>query len=105
MSRMEKLSLEDVDERIAGIQGWLRLDDKWMQGSYRFAAYSDAIAFVGQIAAIAEELDHHPFIGIDFKKVTLRLTTWSAGGLTELDMKSADQYNEVYRLFSGHVGG
>ncbi|BBH23290.1 4a-hydroxytetrahydrobiopterin dehydratase [Paenibacillus baekrokdamisoli] len=101
MSRMEKMSLAAADERIAAIEGWIRDDDKWMQGSYRFAAFTDAIAFVGKVADIAEALNHHPFIGIDFKKVTLRLTTWSAGGLTELDMKSADQYNDVYRSFMG----
>ncbi|WP_125666559.1 4a-hydroxytetrahydrobiopterin dehydratase [Paenibacillus baekrokdamisoli] len=98
---MEKMSLAAADERIAAIEGWIRDDDKWMQGSYRFAAFTDAIAFVGKVADIAEALNHHPFIGIDFKKVTLRLTTWSAGGLTELDMKSADQYNDVYRSFMG----
>ena len=99
MSRLEKLTLEEADEAITAIEGWVRDDEKWMQGSYRFAAFLDAIAFVGRVAEAAEEMNHHPFISIDYKKVTLRLTTWNAGGLTELDMKSAQRYNDIYRSY------
>jgi 4a-hydroxytetrahydrobiopterin dehydratase len=97
MAKMEKLSTSDADKAIAAIEGWVREDEKWIQGSYRFAAFMDAIAFVREVAVIAEEMNHHPFIGIDYKKVTLRLTTWNAGGLTELDMQSAQRYNETYQ--------
>lgn len=99
MAKMEKLSTPAADEAIAAIEGWVREDEKWMQGSYRFAAFMDAMAFARQVAVIAEEMNHHPFIGIDYKKVTLRLTSWNAGGLTELDMQSAQRYNEAYRTF------
>ncbi|QYR21612.1 4a-hydroxytetrahydrobiopterin dehydratase [Paenibacillus sp. sptzw28] len=99
MAKVEKLSAPDADKAIAGIEGWIREDEKWMQGSYRFAAFMDAVAFVGEVAAIAEEMNHHPFIAIDYKKVTLRLTSWNAGGLTELDMQSAQRYNEAYHRF------
>ncbi|MFC5647992.1 4a-hydroxytetrahydrobiopterin dehydratase [Paenibacillus solisilvae] len=101
MSRMEKLTSAEADEAITAIEGWVREDEKWMQGSFRFAAFLDAIAFVGRVADAAEEMNHHPFIAIDYKKVTLRLTTWSAGGLTELDMQSAERYNAIYRSFKG----
>ncbi|WP_258171063.1 4a-hydroxytetrahydrobiopterin dehydratase [Paenibacillus sp. R14(2021)] len=97
MAKLVKMTLEAVDDAIAMLEGWTRQDEKWMQGSYRFVTFPDAIAFVGQIAEIAEELNHHPFIAIDYKKVTLRLTTWHSGGLTELDMQSAQRYNDTYK--------
>ncbi|WP_090582063.1 4a-hydroxytetrahydrobiopterin dehydratase [Paenibacillus sp. OV219] len=93
---MEKMALDVVDAAIAALAGWSRQDEKWMQGSYRFSTFPAAIAFVDRVAEIAEAMNHHPFIAIDYKKVTLRLTTWHAGGLTELDIESARCYNETY---------
>ncbi|WP_308639925.1 4a-hydroxytetrahydrobiopterin dehydratase [Paenibacillus silvisoli] len=102
---MEKMPVEAANEAIASLAGWSRQDEKWMQGSYRFPTFIEAIAFVGKVAAIAEEMNHHPFIGIDYKKVTLRLTTWHAGGLTELDMQSARRYNEAFESSSAPGNG
>lgn len=97
MAKLEKMTTEAADAAIASLAGWSRQDEKWIAGSYRFAGFPAAIAFVARIAEIAEAMNHHPFIAIDYKKVTLRLTTWHAGGLTELDMQSAERYNEAYR--------
>ncbi|MFD0712942.1 4a-hydroxytetrahydrobiopterin dehydratase [Paenibacillus sp. GCM10027626] len=99
MGKLEKLTTAAADEVIAGLEHWQREDEKWMRGSYRFASFPAAIEFVRQAADIAEELNHHPFIGIDYKKVTLRLTTWNSGGLTALDMQSASRYNALYEQF------
>jgi 4a-hydroxytetrahydrobiopterin dehydratase len=101
VDKPEKLTGEAADAAITGIEGWVRENERWIQGSYRFASFPDAIAFVGRVADIAEEMNHHPFIAIDYKKVTLRLTTWHAGGLTMLDFRSAERYNEAYRTFRG----
>ena len=54
------------------------------------------IAFVDEVAAISEAFNHHPFITIDYTTVTLRLTSWDAGGITSVDIKEAGQYNEAY---------
>lgn len=97
MAKPKKLAAEAADAAVAALEGWTRQDEKWIAGHYRFGSFPDAIAFVARIAEIAEELNHHPFIGIDYKKVTLRLTTWHAGGLTELDIQSAGRYNEMYK--------
>jgi 4a-hydroxytetrahydrobiopterin dehydratase len=36
-------------------------------------------------------------ISIDFKLVTLKLTSWHAGGLTELDFTAAASYDQAHR--------
>ena len=41
------------------------------------------------VAQAAESLDHHPDITIEYTKVTLRVTTHDAGGLTENDFTLA----------------
>ncbi|MNW60592.1 pterin-4-alpha-carbinolamine dehydratase [compost metagenome] len=54
------------------------------------------IAFVDEVAAISEAFNHHPYITIDYKTVTLRLTSWDDGGITAVDIKEAHQYNEAF---------
>ena len=43
--------------------------------------FVEAMAFVNQVADIAEELNHHPDIDIRWNTVTLRLSTHSAGNV------------------------
>lgn len=48
-----------------------------------------AVALVGQIAEVAEEMDHHPDIDIRWRNVDVALATHSAGGITDLDVIQA----------------
>lgn len=93
---MKKLSEPEIGQLLERLPGWSRQDDKWIARSYRFPTFPDGIAFVNEVARIAEKLNHHPMIAIDYRMVTLRLTTWSAGGLTELDVQSAAMYDQAF---------
>ena len=50
---------------------------------------------MGRVAEAAEEANHHPDITIAYKKVTLRWTTHSAGGISDLDYELASRTNEL----------
>lgn len=54
-----------------------------------------AMGFVQSVALLAEKMDHHPDIDIRWNKVTLTLSTHSAGGLTENDFTLASQINQL----------
>jgi len=56
-----------------------------MRREFRVPSFPEAIAFVTQVAEIAEQEDHHPDITINYRRVRLQLTTHAAGGLTEND--------------------
>jgi 4a-hydroxytetrahydrobiopterin dehydratase len=43
--------------------------------------------------------NHHPFISIDYKLVTLKITSWKARGLTDLDISLAKQYDAIYEKY------
>jgi 4a-hydroxytetrahydrobiopterin dehydratase len=49
------------------------------------------MTFVNAVAALAEQANHHPDIAISWNRVTLRLTTHSARGLTQDDLDLAGQ--------------
>ncbi|HZG57077.1 4a-hydroxytetrahydrobiopterin dehydratase [Paenibacillus sp.] len=93
---MTRLTDEAVEERLASAEGWRREDAKWIAKKYRFRAYLDGVEFVRRVALEAERLNHHPFISIDYKLVTLRLTSWHAGGLTELDFAAAAAFDAMF---------
>ena len=50
-----------------------------------FASFPEAIAFVDRLAELAESENHHPDIDVRYRRVTVRWTTHSAGGITDRD--------------------
>ncbi|HET7578492.1 MAG TPA: 4a-hydroxytetrahydrobiopterin dehydratase [Bacillales bacterium] len=93
---MEKLSETQIEEALKNVEGWKRTDQKWIQKRFRFKAFLRGVTFVNRIAELSEEVDHHPFISIDYRVVTLKLSSWHAGGLTDLDFELAGKYNGLY---------
>lgn len=92
----EKLNEESIAGYLEKADGWKLEESKWIVKKYRFREFLSAIQFVNEIAQISERLNHHPFISIDYKAVTLRMTSWNAGGLTKLDFTSAAEFDRAY---------
>jgi 4a-hydroxytetrahydrobiopterin dehydratase len=59
------------------------------------ADFRDAILFVAAIAYLAERANHHPDISIAWNRVTLTLSTHSAGGLTASDFNLAREISAL----------
>jgi 4a-hydroxytetrahydrobiopterin dehydratase len=51
--------------------------------------FRSAMAFVNEVADVAEELNHHPDISISWNRVGLEVSTHDSGGLTSLDFELA----------------
>jgi len=51
----------------------------------------DAIDFVNEIAKIAETLDHHPIITINWKSVKLSLKSFDMDAITKRDIALATE--------------
>ncbi|WP_199617168.1 4a-hydroxytetrahydrobiopterin dehydratase [Paenibacillus alkalitolerans] len=101
MSNIKKLTEDEIVGKMSALSEtkWERKDGKWLEKKYRFSSFPDALRFVNRIGEEAERAVHHPFISIDYKLVTLRLTTWHAGGLTALDFAAAAAYDSIYDSF------
>lgn len=56
-----------------------------------FEDFSSAMQFVNLVAGCAQRLDHHPKITIDYDKVYLELTSHDAGGVTDKDLRLANE--------------
>jgi 4a-hydroxytetrahydrobiopterin dehydratase len=74
--------------------GWIDSQNA-LEKTFELPTFRAAIAFVGRVADLAEEANHHPDIAISYRKVTLRWTTHSAGGVTDRDYELAVRSDEV----------
>jgi 4a-hydroxytetrahydrobiopterin dehydratase len=89
----ERLSDEDVAAGMAGLE-WDRDGDELVKVVTR-KDFAEAMVFVNAVALLAEGANHHPDIAISWNRVTLRLSTHSAGGLTQLDLDLAAALDQV----------
>jgi 4a-hydroxytetrahydrobiopterin dehydratase len=67
---------------------WEREGDR-LRKEVRLKDFRAAMAFVNQVADVAERLNHHPDITISWNRVGLEVTTHDSGGLTALDFELA----------------
>ena len=85
---MPLLSTEQITAELNALKGW-RLVGKEITKMYEMKDFVRAMGFVNSVALLAEKANHHPDIDIRWNKVTLTLSTHSAGGLTEKDFNLA----------------
>lgn len=85
---MNKLDDGAIATELRATPHWRRRGDA-IERTWKFASFAAAVAFVNSVAAVAEELDHHPDITIRYDTVTLVLSTHDARGLTARDFTLA----------------
>ena len=69
--------------------GWEEQDGALVR-VFELDSFPLAIDFVVRIADAAERANHHPDIDIRYRKVTVRWTTHSEGGITDKDREMAE---------------
>jgi len=84
----EQLSDIAIQRELGSLPGWSRRADV-ITKTFQFREFLTGIDFVNAVAKAAEAADHHPDIDIRYTKVTLALSTHSAGGITQKDLDLA----------------
>ncbi len=90
----ERLTPEGLRAGLALLSGWNEQDGK-IEKTFEFSAYWDGVLFASSVARIAEEMDHHPDLLITYQKVSVKISTHDAGGLTPLDLEFARRAEEL----------
>ena len=88
------LDAESVRNAVAVLDGWEGGPDAIVR-TVGLRSFPAAIAVVDRVAKVAEEMDHHPDIDIRWRTLTFRLSTHSAGGVTDKDITLARQINAL----------
>jgi 4a-hydroxytetrahydrobiopterin dehydratase len=87
---LTRLTPAQVDAQLTSLHGWKR-EGSFIVKAFEFKRFMDGIAFVRNVALVAEKLGHHPDIHVVWTTVTLRIQTHDEGGLTKLDMELAGE--------------
>jgi 4a-hydroxytetrahydrobiopterin dehydratase len=77
-----------VERALATLDGWSR-DGGALVRQLEFPGFREAIDFIVRVADLAEAADHHPELSNVYSRVTVRLTSHDAGGITDRDLDLA----------------
>jgi 4a-hydroxytetrahydrobiopterin dehydratase len=102
-------------ERVYGaaeVEAWLaknlphwKLAQSAIQRVYRTAGWKGTLMVVNTIGHLAEAAWHHPDLTMSYSRVEVRLSTHSAGGITDKDLALAWKIEEVVNWQPGRTGG
>ncbi len=88
MPRPPRLSPDEVTTALRDLPLWSG-DVAGLHRTVQLPSFRAAVARIVAIADVAEEMDHHPDVDLRWRTLHLRLSTHSAGGVTDLDLQLA----------------
>lgn len=88
------LTEPEITAALEAIPDWRREGD-WLIRTVECPTFRAAIALVDRVADAAEEANHHPDFEINWRRVTLRLTTKASHGLTAKDVAMAATIDRI----------
>ena len=76
-------------------QGWDG-SDRYIFREFEFKDFLTAMGFLNGVAEIANRMDHHPKMTIDFNRVLVGTSTHDVGRVTHKDLELASAANLLY---------
>ncbi len=73
-------------------------DGKSITQDFTFKNFAETFSFMTHVALLAEKADHHPDWSNSYNKVSITLSTHSAGGVTEKDLALAKAISDFVWL-------
>jgi pterin-4a-carbinolamine dehydratase len=90
------LSGAELGHELARLPGWSERDGA-IHRTYETDGWRASLLVTNAIGFICEAADHHADLGVSWPRVTVALSTHSAGGITAKDI-------EVARLIEAQIG-
>ena len=94
MPRPGRLPDAEVTQRLAALPGWT-VHAGTLHRELTFADFTQAFAFMTDVAREADALDHHPEWFNVYNRVVIDLATHDAGGITTLDFELARRAEDL----------
>ena len=83
-----------IAERLKDLPGWY-FEDGWIRRVYKTDGWPTMLMLVNAIGFCAEAVYHHPDLAVTWGWVVVKLSTHSAGGITDKDFAVARRIEEV----------
>ncbi len=96
----QPLEIEEI-QKIKEILSpeWSIEANRKIKRQFTFPNFKEALAFVVNVGQIAEELHHHPDIGLTWGKVEIASTTHSINFLSKKDFELAERIDAAFATF------
>lgn len=91
---MKPLDSKMIADQLIGLDGW-KLAGNAIEKEFRFKNFIEAMSAMVEVAFYAEAMNHHPEWTNVYNKLTIRLSTHDAGGITQKDFDLAKKINEL----------
>lgn len=85
---MEKYTDEKIQSQLRELKDWKFVDNA-IEKKYEFSDFTQALGFIVQVGLMSEKRNHHPELFNVYNKVSIRLNTHDANGVTEKDFDLA----------------
>jgi 4a-hydroxytetrahydrobiopterin dehydratase len=86
----------DIQAALATVPGWThQTQPPCLAREWLFADFVQAFGFVTQVALLAQAMDHHPDWSQSYNRVSMRLHSHDAGGVTLRDLELARRINAL----------
>jgi 4a-hydroxytetrahydrobiopterin dehydratase len=92
-----------IAERLTGLPGWF-FEGGWIRRHYKTDGWPTTLMLVTAIGYLSEAAYHHPDLAVTWGRVTVKLSTHSAGGITDKDFDLARKIEEL-ALWRPAAGG
>ena len=83
-----------ITERLGALPGW-SYEGGAIQRAFKTDGWPTTLMLVNAIGYFAEAADHHPDLEVGWGRLAIKLSTHSAGGITEKDFALARRIEEV----------
>jgi len=95
---LESLTWGKASQLLKNIDSWevweLPHETRLMK-SYNFKDFAKALGFVNKIGLIAEKINHHPTIQLEWGKVNVEVWSHEKKDLTKLDFVLAEEIDKI----------
>ena len=83
---MQKLSEQEITKRLSQYPDW-EFVEQGLETTLEFESFRDCFSIMNRIAFEVEDQNHHPEWFNVYNKLSIRLSTHDAEGVTEKDFK------------------
>ncbi len=95
----------EVEARLTRELAHWTLDRGAIRRTYRTHGWKGTLMVINAVGHLAEAAWHHPDLSASYDRVEVRLTTHSAGGITDKDLTLARKIEDTVHWRPGAEGG
>ena len=96
----------EIAEKLKDLPGWF-YEDGWIRRHFKTDGWQTTVMLVNTVAYVSEAAYHHPDLTVTWARITVKLSTHSAGGITDKDFELARKIEDValWRPSGGSLEG